>query len=164
MSRGAEKKENCALELAIAAAGISGYYARVVPGAEFSRQRMYANRKKAACAFQNKSHPEAANEIDEIIDFFDGVGFLVKRGALNKRVVWTFFFSYLYRFRHFADEYIVKECRRDPTLWADFAWRYDQLLVVERAERRKQKAPLELSPEDAAQFLAEETRLTIEDG
>jgi len=131
---------------------------------QFSTERMYTNRKRAACAFQKKSCGEAVNEIDEIIDFFEGVGFLLKRGALDKRVVWTFFFSYLYRFRHLAEEYVVKERRRDPTLWPDFVSLYDQLLVIERAERRRQQAAVELSQEDLAQFLSEETSLTTQDG
>lgn len=128
---------------------------------QFSTQRMYTNRRKAACAFRNKNYVEAVNEIDEIIDFFEGVGFLVKRGALHRKVVWTFFFSYLFRFWYLAKEYIESERRRDPTLWTEFVDLYNNLLQIEQADRRKREAPLELNRDDLEQFLREETSLNI---
>ncbi|MDP3043029.1 MAG: hypothetical protein Q8N21_01370 [bacterium] len=128
---------------------------------QFSTQRMYVNRRKVARAFQNKNYVEAMNEIDEIIDFFEGVGFFVKRGALDRKVVWTFFFSYLFRFRHFAKEYIENEQSRDPTLWTEFVDLYNNLLQIERADRRNRKSSLEISEDDLEQFLREETNLAV---
>jgi hypothetical protein len=128
---------------------------------QFSTRRMYANRRKVACAFQNEKYAEAVNEIDEIIDFFEGVGFLVKRGALERKVVWTFFFSYLFRFWHFSKEYIEDERGHDPTLWTEFVDLYNNLLKIEWADRRKRNAPLQLSQDDLEQFLREETSLNV---
>jgi hypothetical protein len=88
---------------------------------------MYTSRKKAASAFQRGELKEAANEIDEIIDFFEGVAYLVNRGAIDKEAVWTCFFSYMYRFYHFAAGYIDEERERDPTLWSAFLDLYKKL-------------------------------------
>jgi len=126
---------------------------------QFGTPRMYTNRAKAAHAFQQGDYSLAANEIDEIIDFYEGVAYFVDHGALDRRLAWTFFFSYMYRFHHLAKEYIDKERRRDATLWDEFLHLYEQLLKIECAERGRCGDIYELSEEDIQQFLKEELSL-----
>lgn len=139
-------------------------------GDQFSTKRMYTNRKKAASAFQRGKLKESANEIDEIIDFFEGVAYLVNRGAIDKEAVWTCFFSYMYRFYHFAAGYIDDERERDPTLWSAFLDLYKKLYAIEQKDRRKQVRSKHLSKkelktdllkEDLSQFLREEMTLDL---
>lgn len=138
---------------------------------QFSTKRMYTNRKKAACAFHNGNWAEAGNEIDEIIDFFEGIAYIVEKGAIDEKAVWTCFFSYMYRFYHFASAYIKQERDRDPTLWHAFLDLYNKLYEIEQLDRRSQKhissrtskgLKADLPVEDLQQFLREEMTLEID--
>jgi hypothetical protein len=131
---------------------------------QFRTERMYVNRRKASLAFQANHCADAVNEIDEIIDFFEGVGFMVSRGALNEKIVWTFFSSYLFRFWHFAQEYIEQERKRDTTLWSEFIKLYHTLVKIQLGVRWKCGTGLKLSEEDYRQFLQEEARLSVPGG
>lgn len=141
---------------------------------QFATERMYRNRRRAACAIRAGSLDDAVNEIDEIIDFFEGVGFLVENGALDKRAAWTCFFSYMYRFCHLVGEYIDRERRRDPTLWQGFIDLYRVLHAIEQKDRHRQwrlkpgtvftcrKLPRDLNKKDLEQFLIEEASLDVD--
>jgi hypothetical protein len=128
---------------------------------QFTAERMYANRRKAVLAFQANNYTDAVNEIDEIIDFFEGVGFMMSQGALNKKMVWTFFSTYLFYFWHFAQEYVEQERKRDPTIWSEFIKLYRTLVKIERKACRKCGMEFKLSEKDYQQFLQEETRLRV---
>ncbi|MDD3626305.1 MAG: hypothetical protein PHV06_03220 [bacterium] len=138
---------------------------------EFSTRRMYKNRKLAAYAFNNGRIREAANEIDEIIDFFEGIAFFVEKGAIDKESVWTCFFSYIYRFYHYAYGYINEERERDPTLWISFLDLYKKLYRIEQDNRNRNKRlkrihiknpKANLKQKDLQQFLNEEMKLDID--
>lgn len=126
---------------------------------QFKTPRMYKNRAKAAQAFHQGDYSLAVNEIDEIINFYEGVAYFVDRGALDRKLAWTFFFSHMYRFHRLASEYIVKARRRDVTLWDEFLRLYERLLKIECAERGRCGDPQSLTAEDIQQFLREESSL-----
>jgi hypothetical protein len=128
--------------------------------AEFRTARMYESRREVAGAFLSDNLTQASNALDEIINFYDGVGYFVERHALERKVVWNHFFSYMYRFWHYAQPYIESERRRDPTLWKSAGRLYHQLLRIEKKERGRLRAPLALSAGDLSQFLAAEARIT----
>lgn len=65
----------------------------------------------------------------------------------------------MYRFWHFADKYIEKERKADPTLWTACINLYSQLLKIEKRERQRLGGDVNLSKEDLEKFLHEESTL-----
>lgn len=117
-------------------------------------------RKQAAFAFRNKDYSNGSNAaIDSILNFFEGVAFFTKRGIVDKETVWYFFFTYLYRFWHFAGEYITNERKFDPTIWTGCIHLYSQLLKIEKKARKNLGGNIELSKEDLDNFLLDELKL-----
>ncbi len=116
-------------------------------------------RKQAAVAFSSGDLSKGSNAIKDIINFFEGIAFFTKSGAVDKETVWHFFFSYMYRFWHFADKYIEEERNADPTLYTACIDLYLQLLRIEKRERQRLGGDVNLSKEDLDKFLHEESTL-----
>lgn len=116
-------------------------------------------RKQAAVAFRSGEYSIGSYAIDSILNFFEGVAFFTKRGIVDKETVWYFFFTYLYRFWHFAEEYVIKEREFDPTIWTGCIHLYSQLLKIEKRARQNLGGNIELSKEDLEKFLSEELKL-----
>jgi hypothetical protein len=128
---------------------------------QFHTERMLANKKRIACAFLANDCSQVPNEMIEIIDFYDEVGFFVRRGGLDKKAVYTFFFSYMFRFWYVARDYVDQERRQDPTLWNDYEKLYRDLHKIELAERHKLKVSLELQEDELRQYFAEDAELEV---
>lgn len=126
---------------------------------DFNSPHFKEIRRKAAVAFRSKDYSKGSNEIDDILDFFEGVAFFIKRRAVDKKTVWHFFFTYMYRFWHFAEKYIAKERETDPTLWTAYIDIYSQLLKIEKQDRQRLGGNIKLSEEDLEKFLNEESTL-----
>jgi len=65
----------------------------------------------------------------------------------------------LYRFWHFAGEYITNERKFDPTIWTGCIHLYSQLLKIEKKARKNLGGNIELSKEDLDNFLLDELKL-----
>lgn len=126
---------------------------------DFNSRDFKEIRKKAAIALSSRDLSKAGNEIDSIIDFFEGVAFYTKRGALDKETVWHFFFTYMYRFWHLSKDHLDKERKTDQTLWADYIKLYCQLFEIEKKECRRLGSNIDLTSEDLQKFLKEESIL-----
>lgn len=137
----------------------------------FSTERMYTNRKVAAEAFLAGDISNATDAIDEIVDFFEDVSYYEQEGLIRSIDAWTHFFSYLYRFYHFAHEYIDDNRMRDPTVWQGFSILYLKLYKIEVRDRKKQDKlkgkskplPRDLPIDDINQFFDEERNLRVSD-
>lgn len=126
---------------------------------DFNSPHFKEIRKQVAVTCRSGDYSTGSNAIDSILDFFEGVAFFMKRGAVDKETVWHFFFTYMYRFWHFADKYIEKEREVDPTLWTACIDLYSQLLKIEKQERQRLGGNIDLSEEDLQKFLNEESTL-----
>jgi hypothetical protein len=126
---------------------------------DFNSPHFKEIRKQAAVAFSSGDYSSGSNAIDSILNFFEGVAFFTKRGAVDKKTVWHFFFTYMYRFWHFADKYMKKEREADPTLWTACIDLYSQLLKIEKQDRQRLGGDINLSEEDLEKFLSEELKL-----
>lgn len=121
----------------------------------------FCKKRKQAAKCLSKGLPvtSKASAVDDILDFFEEIAFFTKRGSLDKKVVWFFFFSYLYRFFGLAKDYIEQERRIDPTIWTTASWLYFELMRFESADRRRLGAKLHLTDEDLRKFVEEEAGL-----
>jgi hypothetical protein len=128
---------------------------------EFRSYRMIRQRKRAAEALQKKDFSKAYNHIDQVINFFEEVAFLLERKAIDAHIVWTHFFYYLNRLWYFIHEYVRSEQGRDPGLWTGVTEMYSRLEEIERKDRRKRGGAACPSAEELQAFLQEEADLAI---
>ena len=89
-------------------------------------------RKVAATSIKEKIY----TEVDDVFDFFETLGMLVKRGALDEQMVWSSFSYWILNYWWAAREHISKKRQEDRTVWSYFAWLYKRMTVIEQREGR----------------------------
>ncbi len=101
-------------------------------------------------------------DLDEILDFFQIVGSLTRRGALDKNIVWEYY-SYWVNNYYVASEQYIKLCQQEfPQTYEDIVWLHKLFIKLENKEykftKRKYSDP---SPAALKQFLIDESNLRI---
>ncbi len=96
---------------------------------------------------------------DDVLDFFDVLGILVKREALDPHLVWHFFFHWVNGYASAVGEYITTVRRDNPTIWQDLSYLRRRLLTIEKRERRCGDSDVQLSKDEVHRFLQEESAL-----
>ena len=94
-------------------------------------------------------------EAEPILDFFETMALLLKRGALDEEMVWHTFFYWIDLYYAAAEPYIRARQARDPLFWKDL----DGLATRVRRLQAKRLGLNTLprpTPADVARFLAEE--------
>lgn len=112
-------------------------------------------RKTGAQSIKRKTFSEA----DEIVDFFEMVGALVRRGALDADLVWHSFFYWIHHYKFALDQHISQTRKEDPTIWQDFLYLYDRVTTIEKRKRHCTDKELELNELHIRDFVLDETRL-----
>ena len=120
--------------------------------ADFRNDRMLTARRVASKALRSENPSDA----DDVLDFFEMIGLLVRRGALDKHVVWHNFFYWIHRYYLLAQDYITAVQSEDPTIWADLMELHRCLVLIEKKERRCPDSKLQLSEAELTEFLKEE--------
>ena len=121
----------------------------------FGDNRMLVARRAAAMALSSENKADA----DDVLDFFEMVGLLVRRGALDEYVVWHNFFYWIHRYYLSAKDHIDTIQSEDPTIWADLTQLYSRLASIEKKERQCSVSQLQLTEEELTEFLNEEMSL-----
>ena len=118
----------------------------------WSSDRMRQTRKAAAQALRDGP----SDQIDDVLDFFEFLGYLVRRRAVDEFLVWHSYFYWFHRYRTLAAGYSATQQQRDPSDWVDMLALHKKLVDIEKRESGYSDAGLVLSPEDAKRFIAEE--------
>jgi hypothetical protein len=119
-------------------------------------------------AFEQK-RAEAASELlkqgnvsyaEVIYDFFETVGFLLHKKAIDKAIVWSTFYHWTHGYWSAGKSYIEnkRQIERDKTLWTDFEYLHNELLKVERSTGN-QSQPETMDLNAVNRFLTEESYL-----
>jgi hypothetical protein len=112
-------------------------------------------RQRAAEGIKQKKYEET----DDVLDFFETIGFLVRRRAISKLFVWHSFFHWIHRYRLLTKEYVAS-CRvKDATWWEDFVWLHDRLIRVEKKRRGCPDADIAVDSEEFADFIEDESKV-----
>ena len=94
--------------------------------------------------------------LDEVLNFFEMVGILMSRGALNDEIVWNVFFSYMHKYKLCAKDYIDAQREKDRTLWEHFIKAYEHLKEIEKHKCGISDKDLILTDAKKEEFLREE--------
>jgi hypothetical protein len=94
-------------------------------------------------------------EAEPILDFFETMALLLRRGALDKEIVWHTFFYWIDHYYEAAKDAIKLRQAADPLVWNDFVALVSSLrqFQSERAGAAPYRSP---STEQVTRFLEEE--------
>ena len=93
---------------------------------------------------------------DDVLDFFDTLGLLVRKGALSEELVWHTFFYWIQGYWWSARTYVRERRDQDPTVWEDFARLYEGCARIHMKKRSCSEKELELDGAAVRRFLLEE--------
>jgi len=120
---------------------------------EFDRNDFRKIRSLAATELKTGSSKEA----EDVFDFFETLGYLVRTGAIEIELAWHMFYEWAHGYWSAGHQQI--ECRRqerkDPKLWSDFEFLHKELMKVQRRESSSGEPGL-LSPTLIQEFLQDE--------
>jgi hypothetical protein len=100
--------------------------------ASFFGQEKREQRSKAAQAMLGQ--PPEFQEAEDILDFFETIALLQRRGALDRYMLWHTFY---YRVNHYdeaAKEHIEERRSSEPTVWQDIGPFVASLRKLQRKE------------------------------
>jgi hypothetical protein len=100
-----------------------------------------------------------SDDIDEVLDFFEFLGYLVYLRSIDENLVWNSYFYWLHRYRFLAKEYIAEKQQQDPTVWGDVISLHKKLVVIDKKARGCSEEGLVLSEDDMKKFKEEELAL-----
>jgi len=127
---------------------------------KFDSATIIAERKKLAEQLQAEAAHEEIQET--LMNFFETVGMLLRRGYLDKEMVWVAFSFYAIRWWSACKDYILEERRlqnSDPTIFEEFERLVDRMYEIESEKRHRTRAELEPSRQDLDRFLSAERML-----
>ena len=92
-------------------------------------------------------------EAEPILDFFETMSLLLRRGALDQEIVWHTFFYWIDRYYEASETHIEQRQADDPLVWKDLVRCVKQLRRYQASQAGSYRRP---SPDEIALFLAEE--------
>ena len=94
-------------------------------------------------------------EAEPILDFFETMALLLRRGALDKEIVWHTFFYWIDRYYEASKDFIATRQRVDPLVWKDLTALISTLRKFQAAQRgaAPYRSP---APDEVRRFLEEE--------
>jgi hypothetical protein len=129
----------------------------------FDEQRMQASRGKASTFLRGQQglddpSPDWEHHLDAVLDFFDLVGHLLRKGALQKTAVWSVFFYSVHGWYCNAKDHITLERERDSTVWEDLVYLHSELVITQKRQLgcEDHHPSLALKKGDLIAFLEEE--------
>ena len=103
--------------------------------------------------------PSGENAAHEILNFFETLAFLHRRGAVDADAVWHYFATWLLPYYRALMPLIQREQQTDPNIYHEFFALYEAVFQVEREKRNYRGTELVVSKEAVAAVLAEEAKL-----
>ena len=107
--------------------------------------------RRARRAAANGLKAGRSDDVDDVLDFFETVGLLVQRGALDAEMVWSSFEYWIRFYTHIADSYIRKTRQEDGATWLNLIELRDTVLRIDARESGGEVR--QLSPEEIEEFL-----------
>lgn len=127
--------------------------------AEFWSDRMRKDRSALAKIINaNPRAFQAMAKHMDALDFFEGIGLLLKRKAIPIVYIWSTYSYWVLRYYPLLKDYVMwlREQDDDPTYYEDFEHLHGRTLMFEEKKRRRK---IEITREQLHDFIEEETRV-----
>jgi hypothetical protein len=128
-----------------------------------SNSMVTARSKLARQLLTNAPHDEIQ---EDVMNFFESVGTMFRRGYLDPEMTWAAFSFYAIHWWAACKEYIDTERKRqddDHTIFDDFQNLVDKLCEIESSKRKLSRSQLEPRTQKIQQFLQDESGLLGEE-
>jgi hypothetical protein len=127
---------------------------------EFDADRLVSARKRLAQ--QLLKNPSSDDLQEDVMNFFEDMGMLFRRGYLDREMIWDTFGYYARMWWSACKDYILDERAGDETFFTDFELLVEQICVDEAKKVNKARANLEPSQSDIKAFLEGEAQLYVD--
>lgn len=121
----------------------------------FNSDRFKTLRRAAAKSIKTHTFGEA----EEVVDFFEMIGLLVRRRALDPELVRHSFFYWIHSYRCALDHHITIVRQKDPTVWENFVFLHKKVTSVEKRKRKCLDSAIKLTETDLQEFVRDESTL-----
>jgi hypothetical protein len=109
--------------------------------------------QRALAAQDYATNPDYFAEMEDILDFFETVAMLTRKGALDLYMVWHTFGYWIERYYAIAKPHIAVRQRQEPGVWEDLDWLMPRLMKLQA-----KKGSSNLNDAELARFLQEESQ------
>lgn len=107
---------------------------------KFDSPEFQGKQKKAAQAcLANLATKNPGVDVDDVLDFFEDLAFMVTNGALDERMMWHGFHHWVRVYYQASEQYIISRRREEPAVWYGLCEIYPRLNALEKAEIEKAK-------------------------
>jgi hypothetical protein len=113
-------------------------------------------RAAAAQAMKTKAN---ADEIPDVLGFFEVMGYLVRVQAVDAEATWSMFSDWALPYWVAAKYSIDEDRATDPTYWQEFEGLYKTLLEIEAQKRSRPERDVVPSEQGAQELLDSESKL-----
>jgi len=96
----------------------------------FDGPALQKQRSAAVNAIRSNT-PDNESNVEDVLDFFETIGLLTHRKALDKEMVWNSFFYWLHGYWRFCRPFIDKQRKTYPARYAELIWLHGKLLAIE---------------------------------
>lgn len=123
---------------------------------------MRASRRNAATYLKEKGTGkdvpvDGSAHLDDVLDFFDLLGYFLKLGALDRRAVWNMFYDKGHHWYSNAEKYMTPQRQIDATIWENFEYLDTQLVTEQMRQRKCNKVDTDFTENDLVNFLSSES-------
>lgn len=129
---------------------------------QFSSPRMIAVRHAAANTLLKKPEERKDEDyfkVDDVLDFFETVGLLSRKKAVDDRFVWHSFYVWIDGYYQAAKQYIDDTQKEQKSTWIDLSNLHEKLRMIEKTEEGCSDEETVMIPDDINRFLESEARL-----
>ena len=120
----------------------------------FSNPIMLENRRRAA---QARLSGETPPELVQVLHVLEMVGSLLRRGILDKELVWCHFCYWVIHYWFAYMDQIAEERRNDRTIWLNLEYLSNKMIEMDAKKRCLPKKGVFPSVEETQTFLEEES-------
>src|SRR5215831_8887190 len=96
---------------------------------------------------------------EPVLNFFEDMDMLLRRGFLDRDMIWDTFSYYARMWWTACRDYIVTERANDNSLFSDFDWLVERISEDDALKLRKSRTEVEASPSQLRIFLEAEASL-----
>ena len=106
-----------------------------------------------------KAGLKPADGVDAVLDFFQGVGSLDRRGLIDRELAWEFFFYWLHRYVALTSDHIRERQNVNSAMWLNVRPLHEKLSNVARERSPRHDSGNIPSPKELQAFIEEELTL-----